>query len=146
MSVFRWLVLAALLLAGAAQGRDLKLTVIELDSDDLACGLRIFPIEDTVKQSIAVMKARAAAESDYEMLVAIATIKRPSDCASDVIVTVRRRVELAASEKFRTRDGQAFLELCRHGGIVVSALKDHERDFLKQVERSVMVCLGQLAF
>jgi len=78
--------------------------------------------------------------------VAIATVKRPADCASDVIVTVRKAVTLAGNEKFRTRDNKAFLELCRHGGIVVSPIKDHERDFLKQVERSVQVCLGQLAF
>jgi hypothetical protein len=95
---------------------------------------------------VAIMKATVVPESDYELLVAIATVKRPLDCASDVIVTVRKVVPLAASEKFRTRDNKAVLELCRHGGIVVSPIKDHERDFMKQVERSVMVCLGQLAF
>jgi hypothetical protein len=80
------------------------------------------------------------------MLVAVATVKRPADCASDVIVTVRKIVPLAAGGKFRTRDNKAVLELCRHGGIVVSPIKDHERDFLKQVERSVQVCLGQLVY
>jgi len=146
MKTFRWLVALALLLAGAAQGRELKLSIIELDADDLACGLSYNSVQQTVRRSLAVMKAREFAESDYEMLVAIATIKRPLDCASDVIVAVRKFVPLAVTEKFRTRDGKAVLELCRHGGIVVSPLKDHERDFLKQVERSVMVCLGQLSF
>ena len=138
--------LALLLLAGAAQASELKLTIIDLDPDDLACGLRYTAIQDRVRQSMAVMKAREFAESDYEMLVAIATIKRAEDCASDVIVTVRKIVPLAASEKIRTRDNKAVLELCRHGGIVVSPIKDHERDFLKQVERSVQVCLGQLSY
>jgi len=146
MKTFRWLIALALLLAGAAQGRELKLTIIDLDSDDVACGLRYLDIQDKVRQSMAIMKAIEVAESDYELLVAIATVKRPADCASDVIVTVRKSVPLAPTEKFRTRDNKAFLELCRHGGIVVSPLKDHERDFLKQVERSVMVCFGQLAF
>jgi hypothetical protein len=146
MKTFRWLIALALLLAGAAQGRELKLTIIDLDSDDVACGLRYLDIQDKVRQSMAIMKAIEVAESDYELLVAIATVKRPADCASDVIVTVRKAVPLAGTEKFRTRDNKAFLELCRHGGIVVSPLKDHERDFLKQVERSVMVCFGQLAF
>ncbi len=95
---------------------------------------------------MAVMKAREFAESDYELLVAVATVKRPEDCASDVIVTVRRIVPLAPTEKFRTRDDKAVLELCRHGGIVVSPIRDHERDFLRQVERSVQICLGQLSF
>ncbi len=38
----KWIrgLLALLLLAGAAQAKDLKLTVIDLDPDDLACGLR----------------------------------------------------------------------------------------------------------
>ena len=146
MKTFRWLIALALLLAGAAQGRELKLTIIDLDSDDVACGLRYLDIQDKVRQSMAIMKAIEVAESDYELLVAIATVKRPADCASDVIVTVRKAVPLAGTEKFRTRDNKAFLELCRHGGIVVSPIKDHERDFLKQVERSVMVCFGQLAF
>jgi hypothetical protein len=92
------------------------------------------------------MKATEFAESEYEMLVAVATVKRPADCASDVIVTVRKIVPLAAGGQFRTRDNKAVLELCRHGGIVVSPIKDHERDFLKQVERSVQVCLGQLVY
>ncbi len=63
-----------------------------------------------------------------------------------MIVAVRRMVPLAGNEKFRTRDNRAVLELCRHGGIVVSPIGEHEREFLKQVERSVMVCLGQLAY
>jgi len=146
MKTFRWLIALALLLAGAAQGRELKLTIIDLDSDDVACGLRYLDIQDKVRQSMAIMKAIEVAESDYELLVAIATVKRPADCASDVIVTVRKGVALAGNEKFRTRDNKAFLELCRHGGIVVSPIKDHERDFLRQVERSVQVCLGQLAY
>jgi hypothetical protein len=144
----KWIrgLLALLLLAGAAQAKDLKLTVIDLDPDDLACGLRYTAIQGKVRDAMAVMKAREFAESDYEMLVAVATVKRPQDCASDVIVTVRRIVPLAPTEKFRTRDDKAVLELCRHGGIVVSPIKDHERDFLRQVERSVQICLGQLAF
>lgn len=144
----KWIrgLLALLLLAGAAQAKDLKLTVIDLDPDDLACGLRYTAIQGKVRESMAVMKAREFAESDYEMLVAVATVKRPQDCASDVIVTVRRIVPLAPTEKFRTRDDKAVLELCRHGGIVVSPIKDHERDFLRQVERSVQICLGQLTF
>lgn len=142
---FRWL-FPLLLLAGAAQANELKLTIIDLDPDDLACGLRYTAIQSAVRQSIGVMKAREVGESDYELLVAIATVKRPEDCASDVVVTVRKVVPLAGGEKFRTRDGRAVLELCRHGGIVVSPTKDHERDFLKQVERSVQVCLGQLVF
>ena len=146
MKTIRRLLASMLLLAGAAQANELKLTIIDLDPDDLACGLRYTAIQDKVRQSMAVMKARELAESDYEMLVAIATVKRSEDCASDVIVTVRRIVPLAASEKIRTRDNKAMLELCRHGGIVVSPIKDHERDFLKQVERSVQVCLGQLAY
>ncbi|MBK9246437.1 MAG: hypothetical protein IPM30_16665 [Burkholderiales bacterium] len=146
MKTVRWLVALVLLIAGAAQANELKLTIVDPDPDDLACGLRYPAIQSTVRQSIAVMKAREVAESDYEMLVAIATVKRVEDCASDVIVTVRKIVPLAAGEKFRTRDNKAVLELCRHGGIVVSPIKDHERDFLKQVERSVQVCLGQLAF
>ena len=144
----KWIggLLALLLLAGAAQAKDLKLTVIDLDPDDLACGLRYTAIQGKVRDSMAAMKAREVAESDYEMLVAVATVKRPEDCASDVIVSVRRIVPLAPTEKFRTRDDKAVLELCRHGGIVVSPIRDHERDFLRQVERSVQVCLGQLAF
>jgi len=144
----KWIggLLALLLLAGAAQAKDLKLTVIDLDPDDLACGLRYTAIQGKVRDSMAAMKAREFAESDYEMLVAVATVKRPEDCASDVIVSVRRIVPLAPTEKFRTRDDKAVLELCRHGGIVVSPIRDHERDFLRQVERSVQVCLGQLAF
>jgi hypothetical protein len=146
MKTIRRLLASMLLLAGAAQANELKLTIIDLDPDDLACGLRYTAIQEKVRQSMAVMKAREFAESDYEMLVAIATVKRPEDCASDVIVTVRKIVPLAPGEKFRTRDSKAVLELCRHGGIVVSPIKDHERDFLKQVERSVQVCLGQLVF
>jgi hypothetical protein len=146
MKAVRWLIALALLLAGSAQARDLKLTIIDLDADDLACGLRYPAIQETVRRSMAIMKASEVAESDYELLVAIATVKRPADCASDVIVTVRRAVALMGTEKFRTRDNRAFLELCRHGGIVVSPIKDHERDFLKQVERSVQVCFGQLTF
>jgi hypothetical protein len=144
----KWIrgLLALLLLAGAAQAKDLKLTVIDLDPDDLACGLRYTAIQGKVRDSMAVMKAREFAESDYELLVAVATVKRPEDCASDVIVTVRRIVPLAPTEKFRTRDDKAVLELCRHGGIVVSPIRDHERDFLRQVERSVQICLGQLSF
>jgi hypothetical protein len=147
MKTIHWLVALALLFAGATvQARELKLTIIDLDPDDVACGLRYPAIQDKVRQSMAIMKAGEVEQSDYELLVAIATVKRPLDCASDVVVTVRRIVPLAASEKFRTRDGRAALELCRHGGIVVSALKEHERDFLKQVERSVMICFGQLVF
>jgi hypothetical protein len=146
MKTIRWLLALVLLLAGAAQANELKLTIIDLDPDDLACGLRYTAIQGKVRESMAIMKAKEFAESDYELLVAIATVKRPADCASDVIVTVRKIVPLAATEKFRTRDNKAVLELCRHGGIVVSPIKDHERDFLKQVERSVQVCLGQLAF
>ena len=146
MKTIRRLLALALLLAGAAQASELKLTIIDLDADDLACGLRYTTIAGKVRDSIAVMKAKEVERSDYEMLVAIATVRRPEDCASDVIVTVRKPVTLAGSEKFRTRDSKAVLELCRHGGIVVSPIKDHERDFLKQVERSVQVCLGQLSF
>ena len=146
MKTLRWLVLLALLLAGAAQARGLKLTIIDLDADDLACGLRYPAIQDKVRQSMAIMRVTEFAESDHELLVAIATIKRPGDCASDVIVTVRRPIELTGSETFRTRDRRAYVELCRQGGIVVSPIKDHERDFLRQVERSVQVCLGQLAY
>jgi hypothetical protein len=146
MRTIRWLIALGLLLAGAAQAGELKLTIIDLDPDDVACGLRYPAIQEKVRESVAIMKATVVPESDYELLVAIATVKRPLDCASDVIVTVRKVVPLAASEKFRTRDNKAVLELCRHGGIVVSPIKDHERDFMKQVERSVMVCLGQLAF
>ncbi len=140
-----WLALA-LLLAGTARGNELKLTIIDLDPDDVACGLRYPAIQAKVREAMAEMKVKDVAESDYEALVAIATVKRPLDCASDVIVTVRKIVPLAPGEKFRTRDNKAVLELCRHGGIVVSPIKDHERDFLKQVERSVQVCLGQLSF
>jgi hypothetical protein len=146
MKGLRWLTALLLLLAGTAHANALKLTIIDLDPDDLACGLRYTAIQAAVRQSMAVMKATEFADSEYEMLVAVATVKRPADCASDVIVTVRRIVPLAASEKFRTRDSKAVLELCRHGGIVVSPIKDHERDFLKQVERSVMICFGQLTF
>jgi len=146
MKTVGWLFAMLLLLAGAAQARELKLTIIDLDADDLACGLRYPAIQEEVRRSMAVMKAAEVAESDYELLVAIATIKRPADCASDVIVAVRKAVALAPTEKFRTRDSRAFLELCRQGGIVVSPIKDHERDFLKQVARSVQVCFGQLAF
>ncbi len=146
MKTIRWLLALALLLAGAAQARELKLTIIDLDSDDLACGLRYTAIQETVRRSMATMKAAEVAASDYELLVAIATIKRPADCASDVMVTLRRIVPLAGNEKFRTRDGKAVLELCRHGGIVVSPLAEHERDFLRQVERSVQVCFGQLVY
>ena len=145
MKRIRWL-LALLLLVGAAQANELKLTVIDLDPDDLACGLRYAAVQEKVRQSMGAMKVKEFAESDYEMLVAIATVKRPDDCASDVIVTVRKIVPLAPGERFRTRDGKAVLELCRHGGIVVSPIREHERDFLRQVERSVQVCLGQLAY
>jgi hypothetical protein len=144
--MIRGLITLGLLLAGAAQAGELKLSIIDLDPDDVACGLRYPAIQETVRRSVAAMKATVVADSEYELLVAIATVKRPLDCASDVIVTLRKVVPLAAGEKFRTRDNKAILELCRHGGIVVSPIKDHERDFLKQVERSVMVCLGQLAF
>jgi hypothetical protein len=146
MKKIRWLLALAALLAGAAQAQGVRLTIIDLDSDDLACGLRYPAIQQTVRQSMAVMKATEFADSEYELLVAIATVRRPADCASDVIVTVRKGVTLAGNEKFRTRDNKAFLELCRHGGIVVSPTKDHERDFLRQVERSVQVCFGQLAY
>jgi hypothetical protein len=146
MKTIRWLVALALLLAGAAQAQGVKLTIIDLDADDMACGLRYGAIRDEVLRSMATMKAREFPESEYELLVAIATVKRPADCASDVIVTVRKFVPLAATEKIRTRDNKAVLELCRHGGIVVSPIKDHERDFLKQVERSVQICFGQLVF
>ena len=145
-TIRRLFAVALLLLAGAAQANDLRLTIIDLDADDLACGLRYTAIAGKVRDSMAIMKAREFEQSDYEMLVAIATVRRPADCASDVIVTVRKAVTLAGNEKFRTRDNRAYLELCRHGGIVVSPIKDHERDFLKQVERSVQVCLGQLTF
>jgi hypothetical protein len=144
--MIRGLITLGLLLAGAAQAGELKLSIIDLDPDDVACGLRYPAIQETARRSVAAMKATVVADSEYELLVAIATVKRPLDCASDVIVTLRKVVPLAAGEKFRTRDNKAILELCRHGGIVVSPIKDHERDFLKQVERSVMVCLGQLAF
>jgi hypothetical protein len=146
MKKIRWLLALAALLAGAAQAQGVRLTIIDLDSDDLACGLRYPAIQQTVRQSMAVMKATEFADSEYELLVAIATVRRPADCASDVIVTVRKGITLAGNEKFRTRDNKAFLELCRHGGIVVSPTKDHERDFLRQVERSVQVCFGQLAY
>jgi len=147
MKTFRWLIALALLLAGTAvQARELKLTIIDLDPDDVACGLRYPAIQEKVREAMAVMKVKEVAESDYSLLIAIATVKRPLDCASDVIVTVRRIVPLAETEKFRTRDKLAALELCRAGGIVVSPIKDHERDFLKQVERSVMICFGQLVF
>jgi hypothetical protein len=146
MKTFRWLLALLLLVSGAAQARDVKVTIIDLDADDVACGLRYPALQEEVRRSMAVMKAREFAESEYELLVAIATVKRPADCASDVIVTVRKVVPLPAGETFRTRDNKAILELCRHGGIVVSPIKDHERDFLKQVERSVQVCFGQLAF
>ncbi len=146
MRTIRWLIALGLLLVGAVQASELKLTIIDLDPDDVACGLRYPAIQEKVRESAAIMKATVVPESDYELLVAIATVKRPLDCASDVIVTVRKVVPLAAGEKFRTRDNKAVLELCRHGGIVVSPIKDHERDFLKQVERSVMVCLGQLVY
>lgn len=143
----KWLFGALLALAAAlAQAREAQLTVIDLDADDVACGLRHPVIQQQVRQAMATMKAVEVAKSDYSLVVAIATVKRPLDCASDVIVTLRRIVPLAADEKFQTRDKLATLELCRAGGIVVSPLKEHERDFLKQVERSVMICLGQLAF
>ncbi len=147
MKTIRWLLALMLLSAGTAmQASEVKLSVIDLDPDDVACGLRYPAIQQQVRQAMAVMKVQEVAQSDYTLLVAIATIKRPRDCASDVIVTVRRIVPLAETEKFRTRDKLATLELCRHGGIVVSPIKDHERDFLKQVERSVMICFGQLVF
>ncbi len=146
MKIIRSLIALVLLAAAAAQAGEVKLTLIDLDPDDVACGLRYPAIQEQVRQAMAVMKVREVAESDYTLLVAIATVKRPLDCASDVIVTVRRIVPLAETEKFRTRDKLATLELCRHGGIVVSPIKDHERDFLKQVERSVMICFGQLVF
>ena len=146
MKTMRWVFALLCLLAGAAKASEVKLTIIDLDADDLACGLRYTAIQEEVRRSMAIMKAREHAESEYELLVAIATIKRPADCASDVIVAVRKFVPLAGTEKFRTRDGKAVLELCRHGGIVVSPIADHGRDFLKQVERSVQVCFGQLAY
>jgi len=146
MKNFRWLVALLLLVAGTAQARDVKLTIIDLDADDIACGLRYPAIQQEVLRAMGSMKAREFPGSEYELLVAIATVKRPADCASDVVVTVRKIVPLPAGETFRTRDNMAILELCRHGGIVVSPLKDHERDFLKQVERSVQVCFGQLSF
>jgi hypothetical protein len=146
MKTLRWLTLLVWLLAGAAQARELKLTIIDLDADDLACGLRYPAIQDKVRQSMAIMRVTEFAEADHELLVAIATVKRPEDCASDVVVTVRRPFALAGTEKFRTRDNRAYVELCRQGGIVVSTIKDHDRDFLRQVERSVQVCLGQLAY
>lgn len=147
MTPFRcFLALLFVALAGAAQARDLKLTIIDLDADDIACGLRYPAIQEEVRRSMAIMKAQEAPDSDHELLVAIATVKRPADCASDVIVSVRRTVSLLGTEKIRTRDNKAALELCRHGGIVVSPLADHGRDFLKQVERSVQVCLGQLVY
>ncbi len=147
MNTIRWLIALALLVVGtAAQAREVKLTLIDLDPDDVACGLRYPAIRDQVRHAMGVMKVQEVTESDYTLLVAIATVKRPLDCASDVIVTVRRIVPLAETEKFRTRDKLAALEFCRHGGIVVSPIKDHERDFLKQVERSVMICFGQLVF
>jgi len=145
MKTMRWVFALLCLLAGAAKANEVKLTIIDLDADDLACGLRYTAIAGKVRDSMAIMKAREFEQSDHEMLVAIATVRRPADCASDVIVTVRKAVTLAGNEKFRTRDNRAYLELCRHGGIVVSPTKDHERDFLKQVERSVQVCFGQLA-
>lgn len=147
MDTMRWLIALVLLVVGtAAQAREVKLTVIDLDPDDVACGLRYPAIQQQVRHAMGVIKVQEAAESDYTLLVAIATVKRPLDCASDVMVTVRRIVPLAETEKFRTRDKLATLELCRHGGIVVSPIRDHEADFLKQVERSVMICLGQLVF
>lgn len=146
MKTIRWLMLFALLLAGATQARGLKVTIIDLDADDLACGLRYPAIQEKVRQSLATMKATEFAESDHELLVAIATVKRPEDCASDVVATVRRAITLAGTEKFRTRDNRAHIELCRHGGIVVSPIKDHEREFLRQVERSIQICLGQLTY
>jgi len=141
-----FLALLLIALAGTVQAKDLKVTIIDLDADDIACGLRYPAIQEEVRRSLAIMKARESAESDYELLLAIATVKRPADCASDVIVSVRRTVSLLGTERFRTRDNKAALELCRHGGIVVSPIADHGRDFLKQVERSVQVCLGQLVF
>ena len=146
MKSIRRLLACMLLFAAVAQAGEVKLTVIDLDPDDVACGLRHPAIVEQVRKAMAVMKVKEVAESDYGLVVAIATVKRPLDCASDVIVTVRRIVPLAETEKFRTRDKLANLELCRHGGIVVSPIKDHERDFLKQVERSVMICFGQLVF
>lgn len=146
MKVLRCLMALLILLSGAAQARDIKVTIIDLDADDVACGLRYPAIQEEVRRSLGVMKAREFPGSDYELLVAVATVKRPTDCASDVIVTVRKIVPLPAGETFRTRDNKAILELCRHGGIVVSPIKDHERDFLKQVERSVQVCFGQLSY
>ena len=146
MKSIRRLLACMLLFAAAAQAGEVKLTVIDLDPDDVACGLRHPAIVEQVRKAMAVMKVKEVAESDYTLLVAIASVKRPLDCASDVIVTVRRIVPLAETEKFRTRDKLANLELCRHGGIVVSQIKDHERDFLKQVERSVLICFGQLVF
>lgn len=146
MKSIRRLLACMLLFAAAAQAGEVKLTVIDLDPDDVACGLRHPAIVEQVRKAMAVMKVKEVAESDYGLVVAIATVKRPLDCASDVIVTLRRIVPLAETEKFRTRDKLANLELCRHGGIVVSQIKDHERDFLKQVERSVLICFGQLVF
>lgn len=147
LKTVRWIAAALLALgAAAATAREVKLTVFDLDPDDVACGLRHPTIVDQVRQAMKTMKVVEVDKSDYGLLVAIATVKRPLDCASDVIVTVRRIVPLAVTEKFRTRDNLAALELCRHGGIVVSPTKDHERDFLKQVERSVMICFGQLVF
>lgn len=140
------LALLLVVIAGAAQARDLKLTIIEFDADDIACGLLYSAVQEEARRSMAIMKAREAPDADHELLVAIATVKRPADCASDVIVSVRRTVSLLGTEKIRTRDNKAALELCRHGGIVVSPLADHGRDFLKQVERSVQVCLGQLVY
>jgi hypothetical protein len=146
MRAIRLLFAVLALAAAAAQAREVQLNVIELDPDDIACGLRYPAIQQQVRQAMATMKAVEVTKSDYVLVVAIATVKRPLDCASDVNVTLRRIVPLADSEKFRTRDKLANLELCRHGGIVVSPIKDHERDFLKQVERSVMICFGQLVF
>jgi len=146
MKTLRWLVALLLLAAGAAQARDVKVTIIDLDADDIACGLRYPAIQQEVLRAMGTMKAREFPGSDFELLVAIATVKRPADCASDVVVSVRKDVPLPPGGAFRTRDDRAILELCRHGGIVVSPLKDHERDFLKQIERSVQVCFGQLVF
>ncbi len=65
MKTLRWLTVLVLLLGGAAQARELKLTIIDLDADDLACGLRYPAIQDKVRQSMAIMRVTEFAESDH---------------------------------------------------------------------------------
>lgn len=136
------------LMAGlaAAQARNVELAISDMDKDDHACGLRYPTVKTRVQQALAEAGVREVAQSDYGVVVIITSLKRPTYCASDLIVSLRRIVPQQESDVFRTRNRLATLELCRAGGLVASPVETHERDFLAQLERSVGVCFGQVSF